>query len=154
LTKFSTLKLKAAVKGLAAKGRAAQREISHLRQTRPPKGQLGGRELHGISIQGAVAQKRSYGHCARYHQLVYAFVRGMPYRRVELRTRQGNKPSPHILLEVLIDFAEDPGLEHVVASIVHSRDVPASVAMYLAELEAWLALPATSAASASTASAA
>ena len=134
---FDIPKLKAAVKGLAAKGTACQRHLSLLRRTRPQSGSRA-RFDHGIAIQGVVSQKRSYGHCARYHQLAYAVVRGRPYRSTEPLTRPGNEPSPHILLEVLIDFSSD-GLEHVVASLVAGRDVPASVALYRAEIKSWLA---------------
>jgi hypothetical protein len=138
---FHIHKLKEAVKGLADKGRAAQVEISHLRATRPPKGQRSSRELHGISIQGVVAQKRSYGVCSRYHQLAYAFVRGVPYRRVERKTHPGNAPSASIILEVLTDFSKDAGLEHVVASVVGGRDVPAAVYAYLELVRKWLEEP-------------
>ncbi len=137
---FDIPKLKAAVKGLAAKGQAKQRHLTLLRRTRPPKGSPA-RADHGIAIQGVVAEKRSYGHCARYHHLAYAFVRGRPYRWTERRTRPGNEPNVGILLDVLTDFSTD-GLEHVVASLVAGRDIPITVAALHSTIKAWLAEPA------------
>jgi hypothetical protein len=82
----------------------------------------------------------SVGRCARYHQLAYAFVRGVPYRRVEQCTRPFNKPSPWVLLDVLVDFSKDKGLDHVIASA--GRDIPAPVMAYLDIIREWLNEPA------------
>lgn len=50
------------------------------------------------------------GQCARLWGLLYAFLRGMPYRRVEAKTHRGNEPSAWVLSRLLLEVVQDPQL--------------------------------------------
>lgn len=50
---------------------------------------------------------------ARYAQLSLAFLRQMPYRRIESKTREGNEPCPKHLTKKLRRFVEGVDSEAV-----------------------------------------
>lgn len=64
--------LRAKIRGLQAEGTTIQRKIARSE----------GAEKHSLRTR-----KNALGHHTRYHLLAYAFFRGVPYKRVEQRTR-------------------------------------------------------------------
>lgn len=71
----------------------------------------------------------------RYGNLMFAYLRGMPYRRVELTTRQNNKPDAMRLLTFQVPGAPDGGA----AKDMSRSEIEAA----LEPFRKWLDVPAT-----------
>lgn len=95
------------IKGLAD-------ESKHLRLTIKKTN----KKTHEAKVWGLTYAKRQVGYEARHLLLAYAAIRGVPYRSLEPKCRQENKPSPVLLLELiknhspyqLIKVEEKPGV--------------------------------------------
>jgi len=59
-----------------------------------------------ISIDGISGKKTIRGNCSRYHQLAYAFLRGVPYRAVEAKSRTNPL---HEVIDVLQEHLTEEG---------------------------------------------
>lgn len=81
--------LKNSVKALAAEGAALRVAIQ----------QASGAERHRLW-----GEKRRVGGQARDALLAYGFARGMPYRRIEPRCREGNRAQPAWITRALEPF--------------------------------------------------
>jgi hypothetical protein len=46
-------------------------------------------------------RKRIVGYDARHHLLAYAYLRGVPYRKVEKNCALDNRPSPGLIFEII-----------------------------------------------------
>jgi hypothetical protein len=130
---FHIPRLKDSVKELAAKVRL----LKSFREELKRKWRAGDRnpfvehktsesELVLLCMTQVVQKLRVRSSCSRYHQLAYAFARGMPYLKVEPKTRPGNRPSVMALVEVL----KPTILTDRTATMVH---LPAALEEWLAQ---------------------
>jgi hypothetical protein len=110
---FHVSKIKESIKDLAEKTRQLKREkseLKRLRRTGNPKPTIEHRTSESaivlLDMPAVLDKLRTRSSCSRYHQLAYAFVRGMPYGRVEAKNNSGNRASVTVIAEVLLDFTK------------------------------------------------
>lgn len=108
MSDFHVSRLKDSVKELAAKSR----QLKNLREELKRKRRAGDKNPsveHKTSestivllyMYQVIQKLKVRSSCSRYHQLAYAFARGVPYSKLEAKTRSGNRPSVTVLVEVL-----------------------------------------------------
>ena len=71
--------------------------------------------------------KRNVGEDSRCHLLAYACLRNVPYRVLEPRCREGNKPSARLILQIIEAH-----------SVNYFSNVPVPGIWTLEKIEAWL----------------
>jgi hypothetical protein len=77
-------------------------------------------------------QKRAVGRRTRYLLLAYGYRRGVPYRRIETRCREGNDPQWYVLADALMALEPRPADATAWADYYQHRQA------FRAPLEAWL----------------
>lgn len=51
--------------------------------------------------------KNILGKDARYHLLAYAILKGIPYKAVELKCAESNKPNAQLLFSIIVDLIDN-----------------------------------------------
>src|SRR5574337_1597040 len=110
---FHIPRIKDSVKELAAKTKALKehkRKLKELRRAGQQRPTIEHRTsentivlLDMLSVLEKITIRSS---CSRYHQLAYAFARGVPYWKLEQKTRPGNRPAVSVIVDVLKPFIQ------------------------------------------------
>ena len=137
---IKTKEIKAEARDLLAAARAARRAVGEKRLPVTHASSVKYLAKHcGVSavydpiykdIFALLDDAKVRGGCARYHGLAYAFVRGMAYRRCELKTRNTNRVSARALRSVLFEHMK-PGFGAEARRLLEAE--------FLTRIEDWLA---------------